>query len=267
MFVAEHLVPAWVWTLPNASLVTLVCELWDKLRAKSLSEKEREQQERLERAERQLRESAEKDAQKPVKTTSLQLGTYIVGDYFGQETGVYLERNRVCLTESVHNQHMFILGQPGSGKTETQLRVIYEMLFKTDRDVFFVDGKGESPTANAFRKMAVAAGRGEVPVFRLGQSTPGALYNGFRGSKEAIYERLAAMIGVTEKEGDPYWRKVDRELLQLITGYSHDYVEAPRSFEELWNRVSLSWLRYAVHAAAVTSSSPLPRNRYWKYMS
>lgn len=178
--------------------------------------------------------------------SALRLGVHQEGGYLfdPQQTGVYIEGDSLCFSEAILNQHMFVLGQPGAGKTWMLLRLLYEVLFKTNRDVFFVDGKGEGETAQMVRALAYAAQRGRVPVFRLGQNLPGALYNGFRGSKEAIYERLGAMIGLGDPRNDPYWEDVNRELLQWVCGYRLA-IEPPRSFEELLERLNIEWLREA----------------------
>ncbi len=224
-------------------------ELWDKLRPKSLDEIEQAQRRRLEEAERLRSVNAGKQAQKGTAASILQLGPRIEGDDFGQEqTGIWIEGENVSYTEKVLNLGMFVLGVPNAGKTETLLRIMYEVLTKTERDVLFIDGKGEPETADAFRRMAVSAQnglRGSVPVFRLGQSKKrrSAIYNGFAGNADAIYNRLVKLAGsnVMTGEGRVYGNR-ERNVLKLICT---DPAGPPRSFEDVVARLDLEYLRNA----------------------
>ena len=106
-----------------------------------------------------------------------------------------------------------------------------------------VDGKGDERLANDIRSLAYHHGRGEAPVFRLGFEKSGAVYDGFRGQPTDIYNRLCALIGMADTEGNAqYYADVNRDLLQLICYAS---VGPPRNFEELRERLNKKWLEEA----------------------
>lgn len=226
-------------------------ELWDKLRPKSLDELAQEQKDRLELLAKLQSERAGKQAGKGTAADILQLGPYIEGDFFGrEETGIWLAGNTVSFLEYVLNLGIFVLGVPNAGKTETLLRIMYEVLEKTERDVYFIDGKGEVETADAFRRIAISARnglRGQVPVFRLGQSEKrrSAIYNGFAGNDKAIYNRLIKLVGTQEATGEArIYGNRERNILKLICT---DPAGPPRSFEDIIARLDLDYLR-SIHS-------------------
>ncbi len=179
----------------------------------------------------------------PPQAGYLSLGPYVVGktDHFPRGLGILTRRQWLVLHEDVLDQHLFILGAPGAGKSETIKRLLWEILSQTERDVFFVDGKGEEPLAQVIRALAYAAGRGVAPIFRLGAEQSGARYHGFAGQAAAVYSRLVALAGVMELEGNAdIYGRITRDLLQLVC-YSPQ--GPPRSFEELRQRLTTTWLR------------------------
>jgi len=121
---------------------------------------------------------------------------------------------------------------------------VLEVLAYTDRDVFLVDGKGDEELANDIRSLAFHMGRGEAPVFKLGFDQFGAVYDGFRGQPSDVYNRLCALVGVTQAEGDAaFYADINRDLLQLIC-YAPG-LGPPRNFEQLRQRLNKKWLEKA----------------------
>jgi Cdc6-like AAA superfamily ATPase len=146
----------------------------------------------------------------------------------------------LCLAEEVLDQHLFLLGTTGAGKSETIKRLVTEILAATDRHIYFVDGKGDEELANDIRSLAHQFDRGNAPVFKLGFDRYGAVYDGFRGTAADIYNRLCALIGIHEAEGDAqYYADGNRDLLQLIC-----YAKSgpPRNFEAVRARLQKEWL-------------------------
>jgi hypothetical protein len=179
----------------------------------------------------------------PFSKGQLGLGSYVVGktDLFPQHIGVLKQQHWLGLTEQVLDQHLFILGAPGAGKSEAIKRIIAEVLANTERDVIFVDGKGEQPLALAIRALTHHHQRGAAPIFRMGFEGPGMRYNGFSGQKEAIYSRLVALAGVTKLEGNAdIYGRITREVLQLICYAPQG---PPRSIGELRRRLTAKWLK------------------------
>lgn len=174
------------------------------------------------------------------ESTRICIGAKVRAERFPAHVGIHIKDGWVLLDETVFDQHLFILGATGTGKSETIKRLVYELLSVTNRDIFFVDGKGDETLVNDLRTLAYYHQRGRAPVFKLGFTSGGAIYNGFRGQPTDIYNRLCALLGITEIEGDArYYADVNRDLLQLICYAPQG---APRNFEELAIRVDREWL-------------------------
>lgn len=171
---------------------------------------------------------------------TLRLGAKIKGDELDRALGFETKQGWLLMSEKVLDQHLFLLGTTGAGKSETIKRLVYEILTATDRHIYFVDGKGDESLANDIRSLAHQFGLGEAPVFKLGFDQYGAIYDGFRGAKSDIYNRLCALVGVHEVEGDAkYYADGNRDLLQLIC-YAPG--EPPRNFETVRERLNKTWL-------------------------
>jgi hypothetical protein len=79
-------------------------------------------------------------------------GQYFVG---ASMTG----RRSVALTKEQLVTHAWIVGGPGTGKTQSVLLPLIRSAIFSGRPVFFIDGKGDRSTANALWAMAQEAGR------------------------------------------------------------------------------------------------------------
>jgi hypothetical protein len=171
---------------------------------------------------------------------NIRLGAFVKGDPLPERFGFWQRDGWLTLDDKVLNQHCFILGQTGYGKSETLKRLLYEVAMQTERDIIVVDGKGEEAFAQEIRAICYQGRGDDAPIFRLGQARLGYPYNGFQGDADAVYNRLLAMIRLGEAEGDAeYYDVSNREVLQLICKAPKG---PPRSFIELWERMSLEWL-------------------------
>ena len=218
------------------------------LKPKSLQEQIEEEQAKL--AQQQQR-SEQRAAKKGANQTSqagvpkgwLGVGPFIKGDIIPSHIGVLKNNRWVWLDESLLDQHLFVLGTTGAGKSETIKRLIWEIANKTGRDIFLVDGKGEEGLAQEVRSICHHAGRGDPPIFRMGGGEPGYPYHGFCGDRDAIYNRLAAMVGILEAKDDAaYYARINRNILQLVC---QAQAGPPRSFSDLRQRLDKDWLRQA----------------------
>ena len=170
----------------------------------------------------------------------LNLGAVIKSDIFPEHLGVNTKDGWLSFHEQVLDQHIFLLGTTGAGKSESIKRLIFEILKNTQRNVYLVDGKGDETLASDVRALAHQFERGRAPVFRLGFDTHGAIYDGFRGQKTDVYNRLCALVGVEEAEGGArYYADLNRDLLQLIC---YAPVGVPRGFEDVRDRLKKTWL-------------------------
>lgn len=194
--------------------------------------KMRTQEARLEGQAESRREASSGD--------SLGLGAVIKSDIFPAHLGVSTRNGWLTFDEHVLDQHLFLLGTTGAGKSESIKRLIFEILKNTQRNVYLVDGKGDETLASDVRALAHQFDRGRAPVFRLGFDTHGAVYDGFRGQKTDVYNRLCALVGVADVEGGArYYADLNRDLLQLIC---YAPIGVPRGFEDIRDRLKKTWL-------------------------
>lgn len=240
---------SWIVSLPliplGAVLMSFLKKVSEWSGAKTLAQQVEEAERESEAHERrQERRAMQRGQNEPsAEPAWLPLGTVIKGDHFPPHTGVSYRKSWVALSERLLDQHVFILGSPGAGKSETIKRLSLEILTNTNRDLFLVDGKGESELATSIRMIARQEGRGHVPIFQMGMAQRGAVYNGFQGDAPAIYSRLAEMIGVSEAEGNArFYADSNSDLLQLLC-----YAPGgpPRSFREVRERLTFKWLKNA----------------------
>ena len=241
----DNVLLAWLWMTPAYGCVGRAMSLLRRFtnwsRPKTLGEQLDELEARQEARERQLVDGVGRTPTVPSERGKLRIGRFVKGDSFwGTNTGIHNTNGWLVIDENVLDQHTFILGATGAGKSETLKRLIFEVLSSTDRDIYFVDGKGDEGLANEIRGLAQQFGRGLAPVFRMGHGQGGAIYDGFRGQAEDVYNRLCALIGLEEMEGGAtYYADINRDLLQLIC-YSRS--GPPRNFEQIWERLDKDWL-------------------------
>ena len=229
---------------PIASLALCGVVMFSRFsKPKSLEEQLEERKRAEEERQRRLSANAEKKSEIEGEKALIRLGSKVRGQAFPDHLGIHQKNDWVVLDEDVLDQHLFVLGTTGSGKSETIKRLVYEILTATDRNIYLVDGKGDEKLAADIRGLAHKHGRGIAPVFKLGFEKSGAVYDGFRGQPTDIYNRLCALIGTSEAEGGAqYYADINRDLLQLVC-----YAPGgpPRSFEELRSRLKKEWLEEA----------------------
>jgi hypothetical protein len=239
----------WAGALLSSPLVALVLRGWNVvsnfLRPKDIQDHLEEQKAELQRKEAALRRSASStiDQASPQTPGMLTLGRFISAEMLPQELGVRRNQNWVQVEERLLDQHMLIIGTTGAGKSETLKRLVVETLQASDRDIFFVDGKGDIQLALEIAQLVYNKTQAAVPLFSLGNNHQSCVYHGFRGERMDIYNRLAGLVGVEEAtDNGRYYANINRNILQLVC-----YAPGgpPRSFDELEERLTLDWLRNA----------------------
>jgi len=224
---------------------------WDR----SLSIRERWYESRQ---ERRLQTTLEA---KPTYHDHIEMGMVVAQDVRKRvPDSFHIRQNYLWADELFLNQHILLIGAPGSGKSEAIKHIISEILSKTDRDVFIVDGKGELDFAHAVKNLFQAKRGVSIPIFQMGTPTKGDSYNGFVGTPEAIKQRLTSMFNIEEQSGDgEFYANVNRALLNLVCLAPEG---TPRSLTELDERLSLSWLRYCYRGDAQKSRA-IDRYEKW----
>ena len=99
-------------------------------------------------------------------------------------------------------RHALVIGETGSGKTVTSLTIAAEAL-RLGHHVYWIDGKADPDTAEAFLSHATHAG----VAARNGLLDP---IDGWRGGADAVINRLLA----TQHFSEPYYEGVTRAILQ-----------------------------------------------------
>ena len=168
------------------------------------------------------------------------LGTQLRGDMFQPISHILQKNGLIGFEKDILFQNLLIVGAVGSGKTTLLLRLIQQILSSTELDVYVIDGKGDEGFAQQVASLIYTHKQTQVPIFRIGGSVKGAIYNPFCGSTNAIYNRLCALTGVHEQTGEAkYYGRRNMELLQLLC---HAPQGAPRSFADVRERLSQAWL-------------------------
>lgn len=126
-------------------------------------------------------------------------------------------------------QHSVCVGAPGSGKTETLLRIAYGAARVYNWQVFFLDAKGDYTTAVRFVAAMLAARKSRIKMF------PAASYNGWNGDGNALLNRLI----VIEDFSDSYYRSIAKLMLSLAINAPGGL---PKSSQELMTRLRLDTL-------------------------
>jgi hypothetical protein len=146
-------------------------------------------------------------------------------------------------------RHAVILGASGSGKTETSMRIAYELASKTDSQVFYLDAKGDRGSAERFAGLMREAGR-SVRVF------PNEPFDAWRGDWRGIANRLLEVIQFASEGPAAYYRDIAKTALQLACNHPEG---PPRCSAELLARLDYELLLNAHGPSSAVLS--LPRDK------
>jgi hypothetical protein len=123
-----------------------------------------------------------------------------------------------------------VIGEGGSGKTESLLKIAYLVAKVYGFDIIYVDAKGDDDLAARFVAAMQQAGKQRIKLFPLSS------YYGWIGDSRALYNRLMAVQTYSE----PYYEYIASLMLDLAL---HAPGYTPRSSSDLLKNLTLERLK------------------------
>jgi len=141
----------------------------------------------------------------------------------------FVLKGKFVLPESTLGRPGVVIGEAGSGKTETLLRLAFAAAYIYGYYVLYMDAKGDCTTAARFLAAMWAAGKRRVKVF------PYSPYYGWTGDVDTLFNRLMAVQSYSEE----YYKWIASLMINLAL---HSPCGPPRSGDDLLEHLMLDQL-------------------------
>jgi hypothetical protein len=220
----------WVWWLMALGLAPAGAVVIDLFRPRSVEELRDRDERRTDRVRARRERRARKAAGAPQperRPVGFELGRHIDGDRL-----LPTRHGRVAMPLTRLEKTVLVIGAPGSGKTETLLRLAHGVAQASGWCVFVIDAKGDPHTQQRFAALMGRAGR-QARLF------PSEEYDGWRGSGREIANRLVQLVDWAEEGGGTYYRDL---AVNLVRAACQAPQGPPRSSQELLSRLDRSAL-------------------------
>jgi len=231
----------WALFLPLAPLLAALVDLFrDKRPGEEEQHRAQAAQSRERRVERRATRRTLSDPS-PLAQAGEEQGI-VLGQRLGGERALPVAGRSVILPLDQLRYGVLCAGAPGSGKTETSMRLCWALAKALpEAAITYIDGKGDKQSAERFCGLMAEAGR----TARVWPNEP---FDGFRGDAWAVYYRVLE-LGQYPTQGDGFhYRTLASSALRLAVAEHPD--GPPRSSGALLARLDFEALKGA-HGDAV----------------